>query len=61
MQSFEVDKKDLTRVKAALEGDDAVLSEILKDYHASEIAILFEKLSSDAQERIINLLPTEIA
>jgi len=61
MQSFEVDKKDLTRVKAALEGDDAVLSEILKDYHASEIAILFEKLSSDAQERIINILPTEIA
>jgi magnesium transporter len=61
MQSFEVDKKDLSRVKAALEGDDAVLFEILKDYHASEIAILFEKLPSDAQERIINILPTDIA
>jgi magnesium transporter len=61
MQSFEVDKKDLSRVKAALECDDAVLSEILKDYHASEIAILFEKLPSDAQERIINILPTDIA
>ncbi len=61
MQSFEVDKKDLSRVKAALEGDDAVLSEILKDYHASEIAILFEKLPSEAQERIINILPTDIA
>lgn len=61
MQSFEVDKKDLSRVKAALEGDDAVLSEILKDYHASEIAILFEKLPSDARERIINILPTDIA
>nr|WP_294793486.1 magnesium transporter [uncultured Mucilaginibacter sp.] len=61
MQSFEVDKKDLSRVKAALEGDDATLSEVLKDYHASEIAILFEKLPSDAQERIINILPTDIA
>ncbi len=61
MQSFEVDKKDLSRVKAALEGDDATLSEILKDYHASEIAILFEKLPSEAQERIINILPTDVA
>ena len=61
MQSFELDKKDLSRIKAALEGDDAGLSEILKDYHASEIAILFEKLPSDAQERIINILPTDIA
>jgi len=61
MQSFELDKKDLSRVKAALEGDDAGLAEILQDYHASEIAILFEKLPSEAQERIINILPTEIA
>jgi len=61
MQSFELDKKDLNRVKAALEGDDATLSATLAEYHASEIAILFERLPSDAQERIINVLPTEIA
>jgi magnesium transporter len=61
MQSFEVDKKDLSRVKAALEGDDAGLAEVLQAYHASEIAILFERLPSEAQERIINVLPTDVA
>lgn len=61
MQSFEVDKKDLARIKVALEGDDAAVMEVLQDYHASEIAILFERLTSEAQERIINILPTDIA
>lgn len=61
MQSFEIDKSDLLRIKTALEGDDAQLEAVLNEYHASEIAILFEKLSQDAKERIINLLPTDIA
>jgi magnesium transporter len=61
MQSFEIDKTDLLRIKIALEGDDAELQAVLKDYHASEIAILFEKLPQEAKERIINILSTEIA
>ncbi|MBD1384785.1 magnesium transporter [Mucilaginibacter rigui] len=61
MQSFEIDKTDLLRIKTALEGDDAELQDVLKDYHASEIAILFEKLPQEAKERIINTLSTEIA
>jgi magnesium transporter len=61
MQSFEIDKSDLLRIEAALESDDAELERILKEYHASEIAMLFEKLPLEAKERIINILPTEIA
>ncbi|GGH00287.1 magnesium transporter [Mucilaginibacter phyllosphaerae] len=61
MQSFEIDKTDLLRIKTALEGNDAELQEVLKEYHASEIAILFEKLPQEAKERIINLLSTQIA
>src|SRR5665213_2041860 len=61
MQSFEIDKTDLQRVKTALEGDDVELAAVLKEYHASEIALLFEKLPQTAKERIINLLPTDIA
>jgi magnesium transporter len=61
MQSFEIDKTDLVRLKAALEGDDAELEIVLKEYHASEIAILFEKLDQESKERIINILPTDIA
>ncbi|WP_246230432.1 magnesium transporter MgtE N-terminal domain-containing protein [Mucilaginibacter humi] len=61
MQSFEIDKTDLLRIKTALEGDDAELEIVLKEYHASEIAILFEKLEQEDKERIINILPTDIA
>jgi magnesium transporter len=61
MQSFEIDKTDLLRIKTALEGDDAELQLVLNDYHASEITILFEKLPQEAKERIINILPTDIA
>jgi len=61
MQSFEIDKSDLLRIEKALEGDDAELQLVLKDYHASEIALLFEKLPLEAKERIINILPTDIA
>jgi magnesium transporter len=34
---------------------------LLEEYHASEIAILFESISLESQKRIINLLPTEFA
>ncbi|RYY17701.1 MAG: magnesium transporter [Chitinophagaceae bacterium] len=61
MQSFEIDRSDLQRIKAALEGDDADLEKILKEYHASEIAILFEKLPKEAKEKIINILPADFA
>ncbi|MFD2146530.1 magnesium transporter [Mucilaginibacter antarcticus] len=61
MQSFEIDKTDLVRLKTALQGDDAELEIVLKDYHASEIAILFEKLAQEDKERIINILPTDVA
>src|SRR3569833_2176512 len=61
MQSFEIDKTDLQRIKTALEGDDTTLQEVLKEYHASEIAILFEKLPQEAKERIIKNQTTETA
>ncbi|MBC7913111.1 MAG: magnesium transporter [Pyrinomonadaceae bacterium] len=61
MESFEVNKKDILRVKQALEGDDEALKALLSEYHASEIAILFETLSQDTRERIINILPLEVA
>jgi magnesium transporter len=61
MQSFEIDKTDLQRIKIALEGEDAELQVVLKEYHASEIAILFEKLPQEAKERIINVLPADVA
>jgi magnesium transporter len=61
MQSFEIDKSDLQRIEIALEGNDAELELVLKEYHASEIAMMFSKLSLDDQKRIINVLSTEIA
>lgn len=61
MQSFEIDKTDLQRIQNALEGNDDELAIVLKEYHASEIAMLFEKLSQQDRERIITILPTDIA
>src|ERR1700761_603994 len=61
MQSFEINKADLERIKTALEGNDAELEKVLLEYHASEIAILFEKLPLEAREKIINILPSDIA
>src|SRR6185437_2092518 len=61
MQSFEIDKSDLQRIETALEGNDAELALILQDYHASEIAMLFEQLPQEAKERIINILPIDVA
>jgi magnesium transporter len=61
MQSFEIDKSDVQRIKKALEGDDAELQKVLDEYHASEIAILFERLPLESRERIINVLPSDTA
>jgi magnesium transporter len=61
MQSFELDKTDVSKLKDALTQDNEQLKGILSEYHASEIAILFENITIDDQERIINLLPVEIA
>jgi magnesium transporter len=61
MQSFEINKEDLLRITTALEGTDEELKAVLEEYHASEIAIIFEKLDQEARERIINVLPVEEA
>ncbi len=61
MQPFDIDKTDVQRLKAALDGDEAVLQQVLQQYHSSEIAILFENLSPAERERIVNILPAETA
>ena len=61
MQSFELDKTDLMRIKEALEADDAALKELLAEYHASEIAIILESLPQESRDRIINILPSDLA
>lgn len=61
MQSFEINKSDLLKLREALEGTDAELEAVLQEYHSSEIAILFEKLDVEDRERIINILPADIA
>jgi magnesium transporter len=61
MQSFELDKSDLLKIKRALEEDDTALKSLISEYHPSEIAILFESLSQESRERIISILPAEQA
>lgn len=61
MQSFDLDKTDVSKLKQAISGDNEQLKATLAEYHASEIAILFESISSEDQQRIINLLDVEIA
>ncbi len=61
MQSFEVDKTDVSKLKKAISGNDQLLKETLVTYHASEIAILFESIGQKDRERIINLLSIETA
>ncbi|TDO20623.1 magnesium transporter [Pedobacter duraquae] len=61
MQFFDLDKTDVPKLKAALQADDEALKVILSEYHASEIAILFESIHQDDRQRIINLLDVEIA
>jgi magnesium transporter len=61
MQSFDLDKTDVSKLKQAISGDNELLKATLAEYHASEIAILFESISSEDQHRIINLLDVERA
>ncbi|WP_379091634.1 magnesium transporter MgtE N-terminal domain-containing protein [Pedobacter sp. UC225_65] len=61
MQSFELDKTDVSKLKQAISGDNELLKATLEEYHASEIAILFESISSEDQQRMINLLDVETA
>jgi magnesium transporter len=61
MQSFELDKSDILKIRRALEQEDSVLKELVAEYHPSEIAKLFESLSQESRERIISVLPAEIA
>jgi magnesium transporter len=61
MQSFELDKSDILKIRKALDDDDSALKALVSEYHPSEIAILFEGLSQEARERIISILPAEIA
>ena len=61
MQSFDLDRTDVSKLKQAIGGDNELLKATLAEYHASEIAILFENLNSEDKERIINLLDVEIA
>ncbi len=61
MQFFDIDKSDIPKIKAALLESDEALKVFLEEYHASEIAILFENLNKEEKERIINLLPVEVA
>ncbi|MGV8879426.1 MAG: magnesium transporter [Sphingobacteriaceae bacterium] len=61
MQSFDINKADFLRIKTALQGAEDELKVVLGEYHASEIAILFEQLPQEAREKIINILPSEIA
>lgn len=61
MQSFELDKSDILKFKRALEEDDVALKILISEYHPSEIAILFETLSQESRERIISILPADLA
>ncbi len=61
MQSFDLDKTDVSKLKQAISGDNDQLKATLGEYHASEIAILFESITKEDRQRIINLLDVEIA
>jgi magnesium transporter len=61
MQSFELNKTDVLRFRQALEADDETLLNLVSEYHASEIAILFESLPQESRERIISILPADTA
>jgi magnesium transporter len=61
MQSFDLDKTDVSKLKQAISGDNEVLKTTLREYHASEIAILFESITKEDRQRIINLLDVETA
>lgn len=48
-------------MKEALERENEGLKVLLEEYHASEIALLFEQLEPHERERIINILDAETA
>jgi len=61
MKNLELNKLSLINVKQALGGDDEELKRLILAHHASEIALLFESLTQESRERIVGLLPTELA
>ena len=61
MKNLELNKLSLINVKQALGGDDEELKRLILVYHASEIALLFESLTQESRERMISLLPIELA
>lgn len=61
MPSYDIDKNDLLRIRQALDEDDETLVDVLKDYHASDIANLCGKVTQDDRERIVNVLPSDVA
>lgn len=61
MKNLDLNKPNLTSVREAIKGDDEGLKGLISAYHASEIALLFENLPQEACERIIGLLPAELA
>lgn len=61
MSEFDIDRNDLQMIRQALEESDEVLVSALEGYHASEIADLCGKLPSEARERIVNVLPSDVA
>lgn len=61
MKNLELNKLSLINVKQALKGDDEQVKALISSYHASEIALLFESLTQESRERMISLLPTELA
>ena len=61
MELFEIDKKDVQKVKKALEGSDSDLLSVLSEFHYSEIAKIIQQLPYSSAEKIIHVLPVEEA
>lgn len=61
IKNLELNKLSLINVKQALKGDDEQVKALISSYHASEIALLFESLTQESRERMIGLLPAELA
>ncbi len=61
MDLFEIDKKDVQRLKVALEGSDQEVLDVLSDFHTSEIAQILHQLPQLSAERIVRVLPAERA
>ena len=48
-------------MKTSTGATDEQVKALISSYHASEIALLFESLTQESRERMISLLPTELA